>query len=98
MKFTKALFRRGGDGNPDRDWRFLFGSFLVLAIIIFIAAISLYRILDTLEMVSQARMVKVTPNRLDELALERAVTILRDKKTRFDILLTTPATIVDPAR
>ena len=98
MKFAKTLFRRGGNSNPDRDWRFLFGSFLVLAIIIFIAAISLYWILDTLETVSQARMAKVLPARLDEPALERAVTILRDKKAKFDALLTTPFVIVDPSR
>ncbi|HEY4476578.1 MAG TPA: hypothetical protein VJB69_01135 [Candidatus Paceibacterota bacterium] len=90
--------RRRSDFRPDRDWRFLFGSFLILAIIIFVGAVSLYRVLDSLEVISQQRMTATGTVRLDEIALSRVVTALDEKKNQFEILLTTPIIIVDPSR
>lgn len=89
---------RGGDFRPDRDWRLLFGGFLVSAAIVFAGSVYLYRLLDTLEMISQRAMTKVEPVRLNQAALDRAVADLGEKKSRFDDLSATPPPIVDPSR
>ena len=98
MPLLKSLFQREGDFRPDRDWRFLFGSFLVLAVASFVAAVYFYRVLNTLEVVSQERMAPNSSARLDRAALDRAIKALAEKQTRFETFLTTPPTIVDPAR
>ena len=99
MRLAKSmLLRARGDYDADRAWRFLFGGFLGLALVVFVVAVYLYRILNNLETVSQARLAKVTPARLDAPALEQAVKILNGKKTEFETRLITPATIVDPSR
>ncbi|MFH1170255.1 MAG: hypothetical protein V1704_01710 [Candidatus Vogelbacteria bacterium] len=86
------------DFNPDRDWQILFGSFLVLVLAIFLTAVYLYWSLDTLEAVGRAKMLADSEIHLDRPALEQVVTALSEKKARFETLLTTPPTIVDPAR
>lgn len=105
MSLLKYLFRhqtihrrREGDFRSDRDWRLLFGSFLVLAIASFIAAVYLYRILDNLEVVSQRRLVTESSTRLDQKTLEQVVKVLAEKQVRFEAYLAGPTTIVDPAR
>jgi hypothetical protein len=86
------------DFKPDRDWRILFGSFLFLAIIVFLASVYLYWSLDTLEAVGRAKMLADSEIQLDQPALERVVATLNEKKARLETLLTTPPVIVDPAR
>ena len=99
MPLTKSfLHHRASDFTPDRDWRFLFGGFLILTIIILSASAYLYRVINSLEIVSQARMVAVTPLRLDQTGLDKAVIYLGEKENRFETLLATPPPIVDPAR
>ena len=99
MQLNKSFFHRWiSDFTPDRDWRFLFGGFLVLTITILAMSVYLYGILNSLEVVSQARMVAVTPLRLDQAGLAKVITALAEKKSRFEILLVTPPPIVDPSR
>ena len=99
MPLTKSfLHHRASDFTPDRDWRFLFGGFLIFAIVIFAGSIYLYSILDTLEVTSRQKMTAVTLFHLDQLGLDKAVAALGEKKNRFETLLATPPPIVDPAR
>ena len=52
MPLTKSfLHHRASDFTPDRDWRFLFGGFLILTIIILSASAYLYRVINSLEIV-----------------------------------------------
>ena len=94
----KSLSRLGSDFKPDRDWRLLFGGFLIFAIIIFAGSVSLYRVLDTLEAISRQRMTAASPTRLDQSGLDQVTAALGEKKNRFETLLVTPPPIVDPSR
>lgn len=98
MPLPKFLFHQESDFRPDRAWRFLLGGFLILAIIIFAAAAYLYRILNTLEVVSQEKMTITSAARLDEKAIRQVVMMLGEKKAKFETLLITPPAIVDPSR
>jgi|SRR3989344_1141176 len=98
MRLNKSFFHRQvSDFTPDRDWRFLFGGFLILTIAVLAVSVYLYDRLDSLEVVSQARMTAISPIRLDQAGLDKAVAALEEKKNRFETLLTTPPAIVDPS-
>jgi len=98
LRLKKSLSSPGSDFKPDRDWRILFGSFLILVIAIFSVSVYLYWSLDTLEAVGRARTLVDSEIRFDRPALEQVVTTLGEKKARFEALLTTSPAIVDPAR
>lgn len=99
MRLTKTLLdKRGSDFKPDRDWRALFGAFLLGAVAIFASAIYLYRSLNSLEAISRTRITEEGTLRLDQTALDQVVTELKDKKVRFEALLAKSPAIVDPSR
>ena len=99
MRATKTLpDKRGSDFKPDRDWRLLFGAFLLGAIVVFASSIYLYRILNSLEKISQARITEAGVLRLDRAALDQVATTLKEKQVRFDALLVKGPAIVDPSR
>lgn len=62
------------------------------------ASVYLYRAINSLEVVSQARMAATTPLRLDQANLDKVMTALKEKESRFNTLQTTPPPIVDPSR
>ena len=98
MSRLKFSLSRDSDFEPDRNWRLLFGGFLILAIFSFAAAIYLYRVLDSLELVSQERMIANPSSRLNRESLDEVAKELAEKQNRFDAFLGAPPSIVDPTR
>ena len=98
LHLKKSLLLSKNDFNSNRDWQILFGSFLVLVLATFLVSVYFYWLLDSLEASGRAKMLADSEIHLDQPALKRVVTVLDEKKARFETLLTTPPAIIDPAR